>query len=204
MPPHDDAGRTLVIACAALAGDIRHVVATPGWDHVEFRYLPATHHNHPEHIVPDVQAILDESASDFDRVLVAYGDCGTGGRLDALLEEHPTAERLPGDHCYAFFAGPNTFLDLLDDEPGTFFLTDFLARNHEALVIGALGIDAHPELIDLYFGNYRRVHYLAQDPTPELTEAARQCANRLNLEFVQSNVGRGLLESRLLTIRQSA
>ena len=204
MPLHEHPARTLVIACAALASDIRHVLASPGWEHVDIEYLPATHHNRPDHIAPDIERILDERADDYGQILIGYADCGTGGHLDRLLERFPTAERLPGAHCYAFFAGLDEFDALMDDELGTFFLTDFLARHHEALVIGALGIDANPELVEVYFGNYRRVHYLAQDPTPELTEAARRCANRLNLEFVQSNVGRGLLESRLLTIRRAA
>ena len=203
MPLHDQADRTLVIACAALAGDIRHVVATPGWEHVDFEYLPASHHNRPERIVPDLRRILDAHVDRYERVLIGYGDCGTGGELDRMLEHYPTAERLPGAHCYAFFAGLDAFEALMDDELGTFFLTDFLARHSEALVFGALGLDDNPELIDVYFANYRRVHYLAQDPTPELTEVARTCASRLNLEFVQSNVGRGLLESRLLSIRRA-
>ena len=204
MPPHEQGARILVVACAALASDIRQVMAAPGWDHVDVEYLPATHHNRPEHIVPDIERILVDRVDDYDRVLLGYGDCGTGGHLDRLLERFPTAERLPGDHCYAFFAGLDHFDELFDDEPGTFFLTDFLARHNEALIFGALGLDAHPELVDQYFGNYRRVHYLAQNPRPELTEAAERCANRLNLEFVQSNVGRGLLESRLLAIRRRA
>lgn len=204
MPLHDHAGRILVIACAALAGDIRHVVAQPGWQHVDFEYLPASHHNRPERIVPDLERILDDRACDYESVLVGYGDCGTGGHLDRMLERHPTAERLPGDHCYAFFAGLDRFDDLMADELGTFFLTDFLARHSEALVFGALGLNDRPELVEVYFGNYHRLHYLAQDPTPELTEVARSCANRLNLEYVQSNVGRGLLESQLLTIRRRA
>ena len=204
MPLHEHGGRTLVIACAALAGDIRHVVATPGWDHVDFEYLPASHHNRPERIVPDLERILDDRAQDYGSVLIGYADCGTGGELDRMLERFPTAERLPGAHCYAFFAGLDHFTELMDEELGTFFLTDFLARHSEALVFGALGLNERPELIDVIFGNYRRLHYLAQDPTPELMEIARSCANRLNLEFVQSNVGRGLLESRLLTIRREA
>ena len=204
MPLHERPGRTLVIACAALAGDIRHVLASPGWSHVDIDYLPATHHNRPEKISPDVERILLEKADRYERILIGYADCGTGGQLDRLLERYPTAERLPGAHCYAFFAGLEEFDALMDEELGTFFLTDFLARHHEALVFGALGLDANPELVEAYFGNYRRLHYLAQQPSPDLTEAARRCANRLNLEFVQSNVGRGVLESRLLTIRRAA
>ena len=196
--------RTLVISCAALAGDIRAVTRTPGWDHVDFEYLPANFHVRPDKIVPALEPILAERARQYAHVLVGYGDCGTGGQLDRLLDRYPNAERLPGDHCYAFFAGLDEFAELFEIEPGTFYLTDFLTKHQDALIFGALGIDKHPELRDMYFGNYRRVLYLAQDPTPELTEAAEQCANRLGLEFAQSNVGRGLLGSELLQIRRGA
>lgn len=203
MPP-DAPSRTLVLSCAALAADIRIVTATPGWGHVDFEYLPANYHVRPEKIVPALEPLLAERADDYDRVLIGYGDCGTGGHLDRLLEHYPNADRLPGDHCYAFFAGLDEFARMFEAQPGTFYLTDFLTKHQDALIFGALGLTKHPELRDLYFGNYTHLVYLAQDPTPELTEAARRCANKLDLEYVQSNVGRGLLESALLQIRRAA
>lgn len=202
MQPLDTpANRTLFISCGALAGDIRAVVNTPGWEHVEFEYLPANLHNRPEQITPALQDLLEHRAADYARIVVGYGDCGTGGHLDRLLEHYPNATRLPGDHCYAFFTGIDRFLEQFHGELGTFFLTDYMVKHQEALIFGALGLTDHPELIDMYFGNYTRALYIAQNPTPELTEAARSCATRLNLAFDQLDVGRGLLESRILELR---
>ena len=193
--------RTLVLACGALASDIRAIVSTSGWEHVDFEYLPANYHNRPEKIVPALQPILDERAAAYDNVFIGYGDCGTGGHLDRLLEHYPNTTRIEGDHCYAFFTGIDRFLEEFHGELGTLFLTDFFVRHQEALLFGSLGITEHPELIEMYFGNYTRVLYIAQDPTAELTEMAQQCATRLNLAFDQLDVGRGLLESELLQIR---
>ena len=124
-------------------------------DTIEIRYLPAPHHSRPERIVP---AIREQLAADDDgeRPLVfGYGDCGTGGHLDMLLDEiGERAARLPGDHCYEFMAGSDVFAALHEAEPGTFYLTDFLAKHFDALVWGSLGLDRHPELRDAYFGNY--------------------------------------------------
>jgi hypothetical protein len=197
-------GRTLVISCGALAGEIRAITNTAGWEHVDFEYLPANFHNRPEKITPALSDLLSARASDYGRILIGYGDCGTGGHLDRLLEHYPTAQRLPGDHCYAFFAGLDRFMEQFEGELGTFFLTDFLVRHQDTLIFGALGLSDHPELIDTYFGNYSRVLYIAQSPTPDLTEAARSCAKRLNLNFDQLDVGRGHLESRILEIRVPA
>lgn len=204
MLPPSEPGRTLVLSCAALAGDIRAVTATPGWDHIDFEYLPANYHNRPEKIVPAVQEVLETRGQDYARVLIGYGDCGTGGHLDRLLLHHPHAERLPGDHCYAFFSGLDEWLAEFEGELGTYFVTDYLVRHQDALIFGALGLNDHPELRDMYFGNYTRVLWISQDPTPELEEAAQRCANRLNLRLDRSNVGRGLLESRILELKGTA
>ena len=193
-----------MISCGALARDIRAVLSTSGWEHVDFEYLPANLHNRPEKITPALEVIFAERASDYTQILVGYGDCGTGGHLDRLLEHYPHARRIDGDHCYAFFTGIDRFMDQFEGELGTFFLTDYLVKHQDALVFGALGLTDHPELIDMYFGNYTRVLYIAQDPTPELTEAARSCATRLNLAFDQLDVGRGLLESQILELRVPA
>jgi len=200
----DQTPRTLVLSCAALASDVRAVAQTAGWEHVDFEYLPANYHVRPEKIVPAIEPILAERADDYAHILIGYGDCGTGGHLDRLLLHYPHAERLPGDHCYAFFTGIDEFLAEHESEIGTFYLTDFLVKHQEALVFGALGLTEHPELIPMYFGNYTRVLYIAQSPTPELEEAAKECAKKLNLAYAQSNVGRGLLESKLLQIRRVA
>lgn len=192
------------MSCAALASDVRAITHTAGWNHTDFEYLPANFHNHPDKIVPAVEAVLQDRGSRYETVLIGYGDCGTGGGLDRLLQRYPNTERLPGDHCYAFLSGTNDFEATFRDELGTFFLTDFLAKHYETLIFGALGLNDHPELREQYFGNYTRLLYLAQEPNAQLTEAARSCANRLNLSFEQSNVGRGQLESALLQIRTAA
>ena len=185
--------RSLVIACGALAGELRAVLAADGLDRVEVRYLPAHLHNRPERIVPAVEAVLSEAASRDApprSVFVAYADCGTGGRLDALLGRHRRVARLPGAHCYEVFAGAELHARLHDEEPGTFFLTDFLARHFEALVWGGLGLDRHPQLLPLYFGNYRRVVLLTQSNEASVVEAGRQASDRLGLAFECRDVGR--------------
>jgi hypothetical protein len=184
--------RPLVIACGALAGELRAVFDD---DLVETRYLPAHLHNRPERIVPAVEAILVEAG---DRpVFVAYADCGTGGLLDALLDRHPGVARLPGAHCYEVFAGADLFAHLHDAEPGTFFLTDFLARHFEALVWQGLGLDRHPGLRDTYFGNYRRVVLLSQSTDPDVVAAGQAAADRLGLAFEHRHVGRHRLAAAI-------
>jgi len=202
--PDTPARRTLVISCGALAGDIRAVVNMGGWEHVDFEYLPANLHNRPEQITPALQNLLSARADDYAQVVIGYGDCGTGGHLDDLLERYPHATRLPGDHCYAFFTGIDRFLEQFHGELGTFFLTDYLVKHQDTLIFGALGLTDHPELTEMYFGNYTRVLYIAQNPSPELTEAAQSCATRLNLSFDQLDAGRGLLETHILDLRVPA
>jgi hypothetical protein len=184
--------KPLIIACGALAGELRAVFDD---DLVETRYLPAHLHNRPERIVPAVEAILVEAG---DRpVFVAYADCGTGGLLDALLDRHPGVARLPGAHCYEVFAGADLFAQLHDAEPGTFFLTDFLARHFEALVWQGLGLDRHPGLRDTYFGNYRRVVLLSQSTDPDVVAAGQAAADRLGLAFEHRHVGRHRLAAAI-------
>lgn len=185
--------KPLLIACGALASDLRAVLAQLGLsDGVEIRYLPAPHHSRPERIVP---AIREQLAADDDgeRPLVfGYGDCGTGGHLDLLLDEiGERAARLPGDHCYEFMAGSELFAALHEAEPGTFYLTDFLAKHFDALVWGSLGLDRHPELRDAYFGNYLRVVLLSQTDDAAVEQAGRKAAEMLGLEFEHVHVGRG-------------
>ena len=197
----DSSERVLVLGCGAVAAEVRAIVNANGWEHVDFEYLPAAFHNRPEKITPALEEVLVDKADRYASILIGYGDCGTGGHLDRLLERFPHASRLPGDHCYAFFAGVDRFLEEHENEIGTLYLTDYLVKHQGALIFGALGLTAHPELAEMYFGNYTRVLYIAQDPTPELTESAKACANKLNLEFDQLDVGRGALETRLLELR---
>jgi hypothetical protein len=191
----------LVLACGALARDLRAVLAAGGLaEAVEVEYLPASLHNRPERIVPELRPRLDEAVRAGRPVLVAYADCGTGGLLDALLTEYPGITRLPGAHCYELFAGPEAFGALHEAELGTFYLTDFLARHFDALVWSALALDRHPELRDAYFVNYRRLVYLSQAPDDALLTTARAAAERLGLAFEHHPTGRGHLAGAVAVV----
>ena len=135
--------------------------------------LPARFHNTPDRIVPELENRLRAEAGRYDRILVGYADCGTGGHLDALLERWDNVERLPGAHCYEFYATGPVFHDLHEAELGTFYLTDFLTRHFDRLVWQTLGLDRYPQLRDMYFGNYRKLVYLSQFDDPELRRKAR-------------------------------
>jgi hypothetical protein len=180
----------LVIACGALAAELRAVLKSQGLaDAVDVTYLPANLHNRPERIVPELEPLLDNAAAQHRSVFVAYADCGTGGALDALLERHPGVTRLPGSHCYEFFSGAKQFAAMHEEELGTLFLTDFLAKHFEPLLWQGLGLDRHPELRDMYFGNYRRVVLISQSTDPEIIAVGRAAAGRLGLEFEHRHVG---------------
>ena len=183
MSPRDPT-TPLVIACAALARELKAVLPDP----VEVRYLPAPLHNRPERIAPAIEAILTDVDTE-RRVLIGYGDCGTAGGLDHLLERFPNARRLPGDHCYSFLAGADLFDALSDDELGTFYLTDFLARHFDAIVWRAYRLDTRPELIGMLFGNYTRVVHLAQSDDPSVDAKARAAADALGLDFGRVEIG---------------
>lgn len=159
-------------------------------DAVEVRYLPANLHNRPERIVPALRELLAELDPRNERtVLLGYGDCGTGGGIDRLIAERPNLHRIPGDHCYEFYAGSELFHALQDAEIGTMYLTDFLAKHFEALLWQGLGLDRHPELLEAYFGNYTRLVLLSQTDRADVVEAARNAAERLHLRFEQHHVG---------------
>ena len=185
----------LVIGCGALARELAEVVRP--LPHVDVTCLRPDLHNRPERIVPAVRDAIAAARSAYGaRIFVAYADCGTGGGLDRLLDDEGI-ERLPGAHCYEFYAGAAAFAGLTEDEPGTFYLTDFLARNFERLVWRGLGLDRHPELLPLYFGNYRRVVHLAQVADVEVLGLARAAADRLGLAFEQRQVGLGELSTSI-------
>ncbi len=186
----------LVIACGALAHEITVLRRANAWDQLDVRCLPAELHNRPERIPDAVRALIRASRGRYRSIFVAYGDCGTGGLLDAVLREEG-AERIPGAHCYEFFATGPVFAELADAEPGTFFLTDFLLRHFERLVIRGLGLDRHPELFPTYFGNYRRLVYLAQAPGANRVDEARAIAARMGLAFEYRETGFGALATSL-------
>jgi hypothetical protein len=183
------AGRALVIGCGALARELLAVTERiPGLD---VACLAPDLHNRPEGIPSAVRTRIRRARADgYERVFVAYADCGTGGLLEPVLADEGV-ERLPGAHCYEVFAGGADFARMAEAEPGTFWLTDFLARNFERLVIRGLGIDRHPELLPVYFANYRRVVYLSQVEDAGLLEAARAAADRLGLAFEHRRTGIG-------------
>ncbi len=199
VPSPDPRGSSvLVIGCGALARELLDVVSANSLPNIRVECLPAILHNRPEKIPDAVRARLD-AASAYDRVYVAYGDCGTGGLLDRVLEEYGV-ERLPGAHCYQFYAGIDTFDAMHDDEPGTLYLTDYLARHFDRLIWQGLGLDRHPQLLEDYFGNYQRVVYLAQTDDEALTDMARAAAARLGLHFERRLVGYGELEQQLVRV----
>lgn len=179
---------TLVIACGALAHEIVAVFRANQWHHVDIQCLPAEWHNTPEKITPAIEEKLRKYKTDYQRILVAYGDCGTGGRLDSLLAREGV-ERLPGPHCYSFFSDASVFDQLADDTLGTFYLTDYLAANFNRLILEDLGIADRPQLLDMYFGHYTKLLYLSQQPTDALTEKARAAADALGLEFEIHHTG---------------
>ena len=186
----------LVIACGALAREIGELKRRRGWEHLHLKCLDAMLHNHPDKIPARLAAAIREHKAAYGRIFVAYADCGTAGGIDRVLAEEGV-ERLEGAHCYEFFAGSERFAGLADAEPGTFYLTDFLARNFDNFVIRPLGLDRHPQLREAYFGNYRKLVYLSQTRNEELLAAATAAAARLALDFEHIHCGYGALETTL-------
>ncbi len=186
----------LIIACGALAREIVALVRANRWQHMTVQCLPAEWHNTPDKIPDGVRDKIRAARGRFERIFVAYADCGTGGQLDQVLKEEGI-ERIPGAHCYEFFAGAKTFAELSDAEPGTFYLTDFLAQHFDRLIYRGLGLDRHPQLMPDYFGNYRKLVYLAQIEEPRLVAKAREAAKYLGLEFEYRFSGYGDLTRAL-------
>ena len=186
----------LVIACGALAREIDALRRRWGWRHLHLKCIDARLHNRPAEIPERLRRMIRRHRSAYGEIFVAYADCGTAGGIDRVLAEEG-AERLEGAHCYEFFAGRERFAELAMTEPGTFYLTDFLARHFDRFVIGPLGLDRHPELRDAYFGNYRKLVYLSQTEDARLLESAAQAAARLGLDFEHVDSGYGELETSL-------
>ena len=186
----------LVIACGALAREIEAISRRWGWKHLHLKCIDAKLHNRPAEIPARLRKMIRRHRSAYDEIFVAYADCGTGGGIDRVLAEEG-AERLEGAHCYEFFAGRERFAALSMAEPGTFYLTDFLARHFDQFVTRPLGLDRNPELRDAYFGNYRKLVYLSQTEDAGLLESAARAAARLKLEFEHVHCGYGELETGL-------
>jgi hypothetical protein len=197
--PVKAAPRTLLIACGALAREVAALTRANGWTNLDVRCLPAQLHNRPERIAPAVRAEIQANRERYAHMFVVYADCGTGGGLDAVLKEEGV-ERLPGAHCYEFLSTAQVFAQLSEAEPGTFYLTDFLLRHFERLVIRPLGLDRHPELASEYFRNYRKLVYLAQAPRPGAIEQAQRIADSFGFTFEYHFTGYGELGTRLAAL----
>ncbi|MCP4358311.1 MAG: DUF1638 domain-containing protein [Chloroflexi bacterium] len=185
---------TALIICGALAREVLAIVQKHEWD-AEVFGIPAIDHMFPERIAPDVEKRFLEIKSQFERVIVVFGDCGSRGALDEMLPRH-NLERIDGPHCYEMYSG-QLFHDLMAEEPGTFFLTDFLVRGFNGTIMKGLGLDRFPELKIEYFRNYTRLVYLVQNEEPEMVNKAREIADYLELPLDVRATGYGKLEERL-------
>lgn len=192
-------GRILLIACGALAREILDLRTLNGWDHLDLHCLPAILHNSPEKITQAVEEAVEKRRSGYDSVFVVYADCGTGGQLQAACKRLGV-DMVQGPHCYSFYEGNDRFAAHGDDDITAFYLTDFLVRQFDAFVWKPLGLDRHPELLSMYFGNYEKLVYQAQTDDPALTEKAQDCAARLGLVFERRFTGYGDLETTLATL----
>jgi hypothetical protein len=194
--PAAPAGRVLVVACGALAREILALKRLNGWEHLELQCLPANLHLRPERIPDAVEAAVTEARGRYGQVFVAYADCGTGGLLAARCAALGV-EMIAGPHCYSFFDGNATFAARGDGEMLAFYLTDFLVRQFDAFVWRPMGLDRHPELREMIFGNYQRLVYLAQVDDPTLDAQAADCARRLGLAYERRVTGYGDLATAL-------
>ena len=186
--------RVALVLCGALAREVIAISRRRGWDVALFG-VAASDHMVPMRIAPDVERRLRELIPRFARVIVVYGDCGTGGRLDELLDRY-NVPRIAGPHCYEMYGGAS-FDAAMEQQPGTFFLTDFLVRGFEGTIQKGLGLDRFPELREVYFANYTRLVYLVQQEDPALLEKAGRIALALGLPLELRRTGYGLLEQRL-------
>lgn len=195
-------GRILLLACGALAREILALKNANGWDHMVLTCLPAIYHIRPEKIPGAVREVVARERDNYQKIFVVYADCGTGGLLKATCDELGV-EMVAGPHCYSFFEGNDRFAELTETEFTSFYLTDFLVRQFDAFVWKPMGLDKHPELRDMIFGNYEKLVYQAQIDDPALVEKARECADRLGLAFEYRFTGYGDLATSLETVAKS-
>ncbi len=185
-------GRLLVIGCGALAEELSALKRANQWTALDIKCLDAALHNRPEQIADRLESVLAQYHAEYTNILIAYADCGTGGAVDRVARQF-NAQRLPGAHCYEFYATSPVFEALAEAEPGTFYLTDFLVRHFDRLVIEEMKLDEYPELEEMLFGRYRKVVYLAQVDSSELLQQAERAARRLELPLEVVTTGYGLL-----------
>ena len=189
-------GGVLLIACGALGREIISLIEANHWSGFDLACLPAKLHNYPDQIPAAVREKIHEARGQYQNIYVLYGDCGTGGLLDKVLEEE-RIERIEGPHCYAFFSGQETFRKTEEEDVTAFFLTDYLARHFDKLVWEGLGMHKHPELLPIYFGNYTKIVYLAQMKDQALEAKAKAAAEKLGLAYEYRFTGFGELDSEL-------
>ena len=192
-------GKLLVIACGALAREIVWLQKVNGWEQFDLQCLDAELHNRPKLIPGKLRLKIEQNRKKYHHIFVAYADCGTGGQIDALLAEDAMRgiERLPGAHCYSFYAGEERFSELAEQDLGTFYLTDFLVEHFDRLIIRGLGLDDHPELREQLFANYTKVVYLSQRQDSWLEQQAKKAAEFLALGFEVVPCGYGDLQTGL-------
>ena len=183
-------GKLLLIACGALAREIVDLTRLNGWDHIDLQCLPAKLHLYPDKIVQAVETAVEKHRQSYDRIFIVYADCGTGGQLEAKCKALGV-EMIAGPHCYSFFEGNDAFAARADEDMRAFFLTDFLVRQFDAFIWKPMGLDRHPELRDMIFGNYEKLVYQAQTDDPKLLDLARSHATRLGLDFEHRFTGYG-------------
>ncbi|MCX7559619.1 DUF1638 domain-containing protein [Sulfitobacter sp. F26204] len=196
LPLAEAKGQILLVACGALAREILDLKAMNGWTHLDLTCLPANLHLHPEKITQAVRDTVAKHHASYDQIFIVYADCGTGGLLEAACAEMGV-EMVAGPHCYSFFEGNAAFAAKADQEFTCFYLTDFLVRQFDAFIWKPMGLDRHPDLREMYFGNYEKLIYQAQTDDPALTDKARECAARLGLAFERRFTGYGDLQTTL-------
>ncbi|HBD24265.1 MAG TPA: hypothetical protein DC023_07505 [Oceanospirillaceae bacterium] len=193
--------KLLIIACGAIAREVSAVARSNGWDNVRISQIPAELHNRPEKIPAAVEQRLKDFAGEYDQVFVGFADCGTGGQLDKVLEKYQV-QRLQGAHCYEFYAGSQVFAQLAEAELGTFYLTDYLARHFDQLIMQGMGLTVKPKLIPMLFGHYKKLVYMAQDESRELDHYAEAAAQSLGLEYQKIVTGYGQMAQDLQQFMQ--
>lgn len=198
LPPAAQ-GRILLVACGALAHEILALKRANGWDHLDLQCLPANLHLWPDRIPAAVEAAVTQHRAGYDQLFIVYADCGTGGLLQEKCKELGV-EMVEGPHCYSFFEGNAAFAAKAEEEFTAFYLTDFLVRQFDAFVWRPMGLDRHPELRDMYFGNYTKLVYQAQTDDPALDDKARACAARLGLAYERRFTGYGDLTTALAAL----
>ncbi|MCO4826400.1 MAG: DUF1638 domain-containing protein [Amylibacter sp.] len=196
VPLAQPKGRVLLVACGALAREIVDLKSQNNWDHLDLTCLPAIWHNHPEKITDAVRRAVHKHRDAYEQIFIVYADCGTGGMLQSACDELGV-DMVKGPHCYSFFEGNERFAEHSESEITAFYLTDFLARQFDAFIWRPLGMDRHPELVEMYFGHYTKLVYQAQSDDPALTARAQGYADRLGLEFERRFTGYGDLRTTL-------